>query len=105
MTQAVVNEPTINLIEWVTEELTKLGHPEPSRWQQHLNIVPETNPDLPLPLDQQQFKINRVFQLVLGRANVNTFDLRMLLTQFEDVGVWQTCYSKHILPFVAAQQL
>ena len=89
----------INLVEWVTEELTKLGHPTPNSWEASLNVVPETNPGVALPVDQQQFKINRVFQYLLGNLPMNTMDVRMFLVQMDDSEAWRRTYTSLVLPF------
>lgn len=89
----------INLVAWVTEELTKLGHPNPKSWEESLDVVPELKPGVALPVDQQQFKINRVFQYLLGQLPTNTMDVRMFLVQMDDLDAWRKIYTSLVLPF------
>lgn len=89
----------INLVAWVTEELTKLGHPNPNSWEASLDVVPELKPGVALPVDQQQFKINRVFQYLLGQLPTNTMDVRMFLVQMDDLDAWRKIYTSLVLPF------
>lgn len=96
------NEPC--LAQFVINELTKQGHPEPERW---LN---EQRADIQLNVVHgncflQRFQINDIWRMRIGSLDEDTIIERMALDNDCDIEIWKSKFSKYVVPFVTMRQL
>lgn len=94
-----------NLTEWVNSILTNLGHENPSFWEYRKAVVTEVKPGEPLPELMQIIQINRAIRYLFAECELNTFDIRMLIIDTDDVNEWKTYMENNILPFIVRNRI
>lgn len=87
------------LANWVVETLKELGHSEPEKWVAYLNMIPVAADEVPGEL-KQMLSVNRALRMVLAEADINTFDIRMLVRDDVDLETWKTYLKESVLPFM-----
>lgn len=89
-----------DLVKWVTTTLTELRHPNPKEWEDKLSVTKEIHPGEPLEEYQQIFKINRALRYLLGESRINTFEIRFMIIDGDDVDSWKHLLKTKVLPFI-----
>ena len=94
--QEVRQPGDIDLVEQITAMLVREGHPNPTAWHNHPNIVQakQAAPKL------QRFLINRYWRMRLGQCESSTVAERFCLIEDGTDKEWLSLFDSGVLPAI-----
>lgn len=107
-TATVVETERENLVDWVSNDLSEAGHPEPKRWENRL--VETGTIALTDEYNGSTFQIaaiNSALRYALLSAPMPTTEVRMMVVDADesDVDSWKNLIHNHVVPFMVEHNL
>jgi hypothetical protein len=91
----------INLLQAVTDLLTKAGHPDPTKWLSHPILLDAHNANPRL----QRFLINRFWRIKLGGLDIDTVTQRYCLFDEGPDQSWLETFDTVVVSTIVTHQL
>jgi len=86
-----------NLVEMVTDLMSRLGHPRPNDWTRNLEPEAYTHQDI----YYRRHKINRALRLIIGNVTTeSTIDVRQCLFDKGGMPEWFSYMGREVIPFM-----
>lgn len=85
-----------NLVEEITELLTKHGHPSPKKWEEKLHPDAFSHPEI----NVRRFLINRYWHHEIGRYLEDTIPVRQYLIEQGSTADWLRLFENGVIPCV-----